>query len=119
MVACEFAEPAHVFIAVDPLKREEWSRKLGFRFGDRQTNARAAVIDGQDGSSGLFVFEMLCLCGHFLLTVCALWCRFATAPSNRVAPFFRRGAFLSVAGPFQRATIACQAAQRGRQRPRR
>jgi hypothetical protein len=48
MFAGKFAQPPHVFIAIDAIESEERPRKLRFHFGNGQADARAAVIQRQN-----------------------------------------------------------------------
>jgi hypothetical protein len=64
--AGEFAQAAHIFVAIDPLEGEEGPGELRLRFGNGQADARAAVINGQDGSRYWFGLLGAYLGGHLL-----------------------------------------------------
>jgi hypothetical protein len=44
VIANDFAEAAHIFIAIHPFQRIEWPRQSGGCIGDRQADARPAIV---------------------------------------------------------------------------
>lgn len=66
MFTREFAQASHIFIAIDALESEERARELRLRFGNSQTDARAPVVDAENGSRFISGWVDGRLGGHFL-----------------------------------------------------
>jgi hypothetical protein len=48
VIAGDFAQPAHVLVAVDTLQRIQRASQAGIGVSDGQPNSRATVVDSQN-----------------------------------------------------------------------
>jgi hypothetical protein len=59
LLASEFAEAAHIFVAIDAFQRGQWLGEARCGVGDGQANSSAAIIERHNGSGLIFGREQL------------------------------------------------------------